>query len=461
MNFCLNYGGRDEIIQAARQFAEAVARGERAPSDLNEDLFSQYLYSAGVPDPELIIRPSGGSGPAISSCGSLPIRSMYSRMCFGRTTAPGIWMRPLQSSTGATAGLEVSEHMKTRVLSAAAAAAAAGDCAGAAGLGHSGSLRCGGGDRAYELLYRTGMVKNLRLVIYAMVMAVLVSFWSLRPDSNLAHLGVLAYFALLLGETLLSHGRLRFEKVSLCLGLAAPAVSAYGAGPDPGHVWGRTLGKNDLGKYYILVAFVIAFTTDSGAYFVGRALGKHKLAPVISPNKTVEGAIGGLLCGVLFMGLYGLILSKAFQFDVIYWYGAVYGVLGAGASMLGDLGFSAIKRQIGIKDYGDLIPGHGGILDRFDSMMLVAPLVEPLCADAALCRAHLGGGLRWAGVFRCWAPPAPLAGRLWMWRSSWEPGFAPSPPGPTWIGWRSNAGHFAPSWRSWPRRSWQKSWPGG
>ena len=59
VNFCLNYGGRDEIIQAARQFAEAVARGERAPSDLNEDLFSQYLYSAGVPDPELIIRPSG------------------------------------------------------------------------------------------------------------------------------------------------------------------------------------------------------------------------------------------------------------------------------------------------------------------------------------------------------------------------------------------------------------------
>ena len=61
---------------------------------------------------------------------------------------------------------------------------------------------------------------------------------------------------------------------------------------------------------------------------------------------------------------------------MIYWYGAVYGVLGAGASILGALGFSAIKRQMNIKDYGDLIPGHGGILDRFDSMMLVAPLVE-------------------------------------------------------------------------------------
>ena len=206
---------------------------------------------------------------------------------------------------------------------------------------------------AYELLYRTGMVKNLRLVVYAMVMAVLVSFWSLRQDPNLAHLGVLAYLALLFGEMLLAHGRLRFEKVCLCLaaGLLLPylltalvRIRAMYAGADP--------GQNDLGKYYILVAFVIAFTADSGAYFVGRALGKHKLAPVISPNKTIEGAVGGMLCAVLFMGLYGLILTKAFQFDVIYWYGAVYGVLGAGASILGDLGFSAIKRQMNIKDYG-------------------------------------------------------------------------------------------------------------
>ena len=109
-------------------------------------------------------------------------------------------MRPLQSSTGATAGLEVSEHMKTRVLSAAALlplllviVLVLPAWATAVLFGAAAAIA------AYELLYRTGMVKNLRLVIYAMVMAVLVSFWSLRPDSNLAHLGVLAYFALLLG----------------------------------------------------------------------------------------------------------------------------------------------------------------------------------------------------------------------------------------------------------------------
>lgn len=232
---------------------------------------------------------------------------------------------------------------------------------------------------AYELLYRTGLVKNRRLVIYAMVMAVLVAFWSLRQDVNLAAIGLLAYLCLLLGEMLLAHAKLRFEKICLCMaaGVLLPyllcalvRIRAMYAGMDP--------AQNTLGKYYILIAFIIAFSADSGAYFVGRALGKHKLVPVISPNKTVEGALGGVASAVVLMLLYGLILDKSFGFDVIYWYGIIYGVLGALISMLGDLSFSVIKRQVNIKDYGNLIPGHGGVLDRFDSMMLVAPLVELL-----------------------------------------------------------------------------------
>ena len=232
---------------------------------------------------------------------------------------------------------------------------------------------------AYELLYRSGLVKNRRLVIYAMVMAVLVAFWSLRQDGNLAAIGLLAYLCLLLGEMLLAHAKLRFEKICLCMaaGVLLPyllcalvRIRAMYAGMDP--------AQNTLGKYYILIAFIIAFSADSGAYFVGRALGKHKLAPVISPNKTVEGALGGVASAVVLMLLYGLILDKSFGFDVIYWYGIIYGVLGALISMLGDLSFSVIKRQVNVKDYGNLIPGHGGVLDRFDSMMLVAPLVELL-----------------------------------------------------------------------------------
>lgn len=101
--------------------------------------------------------------------------------------------------------------------------------------------------------------------------------------------------------------------------------------------------------------------------------------PIVSPKKTVEGAVGGVVCNIVFLCLYTLLLNKCFGFtQVNYFYAAIYGVLGAVASIVGDLTLSVVKRQVGIKDYGNLIPGHGGILDRFDSTMLVAPLTELL-----------------------------------------------------------------------------------
>ncbi len=134
----------------------------------------------------------------------------------------------------------------------------------------------------------------------------------------------------------------------------------------------------DSGRFLVLVPLVAAFSADSGAYFVGCAIGKHKLAPNISPKKTVEGAVGGVLCAVGMMILYGWVLSRYFGFEVQYLYAAAYGLAGAVVSILGDLMFSVIKRQAKIKDYGTLLPGHGGVLDRFDSMTLVAPVTELL-----------------------------------------------------------------------------------
>ena len=106
--------------------------------------------------------------------------------------------------------------------------------------------------------------------------------------------------------------------------------------------------------------------------------GRHKLAPVISPKKTVEGAVGGVLLAILGMIIYAAILDLFFKFHVNYGYALIYGLLGALCGMFGDLCFSVIKRQAGIKDYGNLIPGHGGVLDRFDSLLLTGPLVEAL-----------------------------------------------------------------------------------
>ena len=132
-----------------------------------------------------------------------------------------------------------------------------------------------------------------------------------------------------------------------------------------------------IGKYVVLVPFAVAFTSDAGAYFAGLYLGKHKLSPVISPNKTIEGVIGGLIASVFSMVIYALILQIA-DFRVSYGLAILYGLLGSAIGVFGDLCLSVIKRQSGIKDYGNLIPGHGGILDRFDSMMTVAPLMEIL-----------------------------------------------------------------------------------
>ena len=123
---------------------------------------------------------------------------------------------------------------------------------------------------------------------------------------------------------------------------------------------------------------ILAFSSDSGAYFAGCYLGKHKMAPVVSPKKTWEGVAGGVAAAVVVMVLYALILDLAFSFEVNMGAAIVYGVLGSATSVVGDLFFSVIKRQTGIKDFGFILPGHGGILDRFDSMTLVAPLAESL-----------------------------------------------------------------------------------
>ena len=129
------------------------------------------------------------------------------------------------------------------------------------------------------------------------------------------------------------------------------------------------------GKLYVLLPIIAAFLSDSGAYFAGVYLGKHKAFPHVSPNKTIEGCAGGLLCSVIFMLLYGLILLLATDLEINFLVLILYGVVGNLATQLGDLSYSLVKRQYGIKDYGNLIPGHGGMLDRFDSMTFAAPAI--------------------------------------------------------------------------------------
>lgn len=130
------------------------------------------------------------------------------------------------------------------------------------------------------------------------------------------------------------------------------------------------------GVYMVFMVFISAWISDTFAYLTGMLLGKHKLAPVLSPKKSIEGSIGGILGAAIVGALYGLYLSKQVILNTdIIWIAAVIGAVGSVISQLGDLAASAIKRNQEIKDYGKLIPGHGGIMDRFDSVIVTAPMI--------------------------------------------------------------------------------------
>ena len=133
--------------------------------------------------------------------------------------------------------------------------------------------------------------------------------------------------------------------------------------------------KNDYGKYLVWMIFICSWGCDTFAYCFGMLFGKHKLSPILSPNKTIEGAIGGIIgastLGIIYIYIIfnKLIIENPFSLVRV---GVACGV-GAIISMLGDLTASAIKRDYNAKDFGNLIPGHGGILDRFDSVIFAAP----------------------------------------------------------------------------------------
>lgn len=130
------------------------------------------------------------------------------------------------------------------------------------------------------------------------------------------------------------------------------------------------------GIFLVWLVFFASWISDTFAYFTGMLLGKHKLAPVLSPKKSIEGAIGGVVFAALLGGLYGYFIKGYIvaDFPVVLTFAVVSGI-GSCVSQVGDLAASAIKRNFEIKDYGKLIPGHGGVLDRFDSVIFAAPMV--------------------------------------------------------------------------------------
>ncbi|MBQ8382389.1 MAG: phosphatidate cytidylyltransferase [Clostridia bacterium] len=141
------------------------------------------------------------------------------------------------------------------------------------------------------------------------------------------------------------------------------------------------LREEPHGGYLYLLIFLSAWITDTGAYFTGVFFGKHKLIPDVSPKKTVEGAIGGIFFCVLTFVIFGVIVGQISDLTPHYLRLALVGAVVSVVSMIGDLIASLIKRKYGVKDYGKIFPGHGGVMDRFDSVLATAPFLF-MFADA-------------------------------------------------------------------------------
>lgn len=222
---------------------------------------------------------------------------------------------------------------------------------------------------SYELLRATKVAHNNYMYVYTSFAAALIplGYWAGYGSIVTRAVAIALMVALFFTAIRLYGGEreVRFENIMVCLfgGLLIPVfLSAL-----------VQLKGMENGRYLVLLPVVSAFLTDVGAYFAGVFLGKHRGITRVSPNKSLEGYIGGILSGCVFMLLYGFVLQRFTGLTVSFPVMAVYGLLGSAITELGDLSFSLIKRQCGVKDYGDLMPGHGGMMDRFDSMVFAAP----------------------------------------------------------------------------------------
>lgn len=224
----------------------------------------------------------------------------------------------------------------------------------------------------YEAMHAIGM-NHPRIALYTAVLAVAVPFWVYGGENRTVALTVLlVYLILVFAEAFASGFRVKIDRVGSAVFFALLISVGLSSVVRMGMLEGKVATAS------VLLPIALPFVVDAAAMFTGMFLGKHKLAPELSPKKTVEGSVGGLVGGVVLCLLYGLVFGKITGVTVNYYFLAVYGILGAVISQVGDLAFSYIKRTRKIKDYGHLLPGHGGVLDRFDSVIFCAPLIEIL-----------------------------------------------------------------------------------
>ncbi len=229
---------------------------------------------------------------------------------------------------------------------------------------------------SYEILNNTGIVKNKGAVISAVCYSFLAVLSYCGVTEILWKSLTTEFFTLLLVlaivvTALKNNSDFGLEKIAVSIGMPILISFAFTS------LASLYLRKNGL--FYLLLLLNFSCICDCGAYFTGVAIGKHKLCPNISPKKTIEGAVGGIVSSLIVSVVLCLTMSGGKNIIALLLLTVVFCIVG----MCGDLFASVIKRNAGIKDYGTLIPGHGGILDRFDSILLIAPVLL-FCVEKGL-----------------------------------------------------------------------------
>ena len=221
----------------------------------------------------------------------------------------------------------------------------------------------------WEMLGCIGQRKNPLMSVPALIVSVICPIFALFFDYGSTLVVLMCYILVLLAESVFFDEKVKIVNVSEVFMTTLYVVLCFSALLELRYI--------ETGAEYIyILVFIAAWVTDTFAYFTGFLFGKHKLIPKISPKKTVEGAIGGAIFCVIAFILFGVIVEKVVdgvQLDFVVL--ALVGLVMSVVSMIGDLIASSIKRTYGIKDYGNLFPGHGGVLDRFDSIMILSPIL--------------------------------------------------------------------------------------
>lgn len=225
---------------------------------------------------------------------------------------------------------------------------------------------------SYEIAGATGVRKSGSLTLVSVATAVALPFTSLSDMPGLAaEVLVCLYGVAAFALQLRKHKEVPMPSllVTVLMTVLVPASLMH-------MVTVRTMDGGVHGMFLLIMMLLSAWSSDTGAYFAGVNFGKHKLCPVISPKKTVEGFVGGIISCVLILEIvalvYGFIICPGAR--ISYLSVGITAAVCSVVSVLGDLSFSLLKRHYGIKDYGNIMPGHGGVLDRFDSVIFVAPV---------------------------------------------------------------------------------------